>query len=104
MDMNLESIKRAIAAERIRITDHADEEMAADGLSLDEVLDTVASGEIVEDYPSDRPLPSCLVLGQNREGQLIHSVWAYNEASGVAVLITVYRVDPQRWIDGRIRK
>jgi YgiT-type zinc finger domain-containing protein len=28
-------------------------------------------------------------------------VWAYNEANGAAVLITVYQPDPERWIDFR---
>ena len=36
--MNIEPIQSAIAAGHIRADQHADEEMAADGLSLDEVL------------------------------------------------------------------
>jgi hypothetical protein len=102
--MTIEPIQCAIAAGHIRVTEHADEEMVADGLSLDEVLRVMQMGEIVEAYPSDRPLPSCLILGQNQAGASIHCVWAYNESNGLAVLITVYRVDPQRWIEGRTRK
>jgi hypothetical protein len=102
--MNIQSLQQAIAGGQFRVTDHADEEMTADALLLDEVLQAVMSGEIIEHYPSDRPLPSCLILGQDRSGAPIHSVWAYNETSGGAVLITVYRVDPERWIDGRMRR
>ena len=32
------------------------------------------------------------------------TVWAYNEHTGWAALITVYRPDPQRWIDWRQRR
>ena len=42
--------------------------MAADGLLLDNVLASLASGEIIEQYPSDHPLPSCQVYGESEEG------------------------------------
>ena len=54
-------------------------------------------GEIIEEYPEDRPYPSCLVYGDTFGGEPVHSVWAYNEESGFAVIITVYRPDPTRW-------
>jgi hypothetical protein len=102
--MQFEDIANALRARRVRITDHADEEAQADSLSFDEIYTSVIQGEIIEDYPDDYPLPSCLILGQSFAGVAIHSVWAYNPASQWAVLITVYRPDPQRWIDGRTRR
>jgi hypothetical protein len=102
--MNIDSNRTAIEAARIRVTDHADEEMAADRLRLDEVIDSVRGGEIIEDYPRDHPLPSGLVYGQTETGDPIHSVWAYNEKTAGAILITVYRPDPDRWINWRTRK
>ena len=59
--VNIESIIEAIRRNRIRITDHADEEVQADRLSFDEVFASVFQGEIIEAYPEDRPYPSCLV-------------------------------------------
>ena len=41
------------------ITDHAHEEAQADDLSFDEVYFSVVHGEIIEEYPEDRPYPSC---------------------------------------------
>jgi hypothetical protein len=32
------------------------------------------------------------------------SVWAYAANSEIAVLITVYRPDPDRWVDWKVRK
>ncbi|WP_419634089.1 DUF4258 domain-containing protein, partial [Thiolapillus sp.] len=51
----------------------------------------------------DKPYPSCLILGRNFSGEPIHSVWAYNPENLWAVLITVYRPGPERWIDWKIR-
>lgn len=102
--MNIHDIIEAIRNNRIRITDHADEEAQADGLSFDEILFSVLRGEIIEEYPTDKPYPSCLIYGESFAGDPIHSVWAYNAETGWAVLITVYRPDPARWINWRIRR
>lgn len=102
--MDIDDIVEAIRANRVRISDHADEEAEADRLSFDEIYFSVLHGEIIEDYPSDKPYPSCLIYGETFSGDPIHSVWAYNEQNQWVVLITVYRPDPDRWINGRIRR
>ncbi|RMF91002.1 MAG: DUF4258 domain-containing protein [Nitrospinota bacterium] len=102
--MDIQDIIDAIRQNRIRITDHADEEARADRLSFDEIFFSVLQGEIIEDYPTDKPYPSCLIYGNNFTGEPVHSVWAYNAATQWAVLITVYRPDPDRWIHWRIRR
>ena len=102
--MHIDDIIEAIQANRIRITDHADEEAHADNLTFEEIFFSVIQGEIIEDYPNDRPYPSCLIFGQNFSGEPIHSVWAYNEENKWTVLITVYRPDPNRWINWRERR
>ena len=102
--MRIEDIIDAIRHNRIRITDHADEEALADHLSFDAVFFSVVQGEIIEDYPDDRPYPSCLIYGDNFSGDPVHSVWVYNGDNQWAVLITVYRPDPERWINWRTRR
>jgi len=57
-----------------------------------------------EDYPSQKPYPGCLIFGRTFAGDAVHSVWAYNKVSGWAVLVTVYRPDPERWINWRERR
>lgn len=101
--MNIESIILAIRKGQVRITDHADEEAANDNLTFDEIYYSVIQGEVIEDYATDKPFPSCLIMGKNFSGQTIHSVWAYNQKNQWAVLITVYRPDPARWIAGKTR-
>lgn len=102
--MNIGDIIEAIQANRLRFTDHADEEAAADRLTVEEIFFSVLHGEVIEDYPSDRPYPSCLIFGMTLGGVAVHSVWAYNKDNRWAVLITVYRPDPGRWVDGRERR
>ena len=101
--MGIEDLIVAIRTSQIRITDHADEEAVNDALTFDEIYFSVMHGEIIEEYPDDKPYPSCLVMGKNFAGDPIHSVWAYNSGNGWAVLITVYRPDPAGWIDWKVR-
>lgn len=102
--MEIADIIEAIRANRVRITDHADDEAEGDQLSFDEVYFSVLHGEIIEDYTSDKPYPSCLIYGQTFSGDPVHSVWAYNEHNQWAVLITVYRPAPSLWINWRERR
>jgi hypothetical protein len=101
--MDIENIIDAIRNSRVRITDHADEEAFDDGLMFEEIYFSVMHGEVIEDYPQDKPYPSCLIMGTNFSGEPIHSVWACNPRNLWAVLITVYRPDPERWTDWKVR-
>lgn len=102
--MEIINIVESIWSNRIRITDHADEEAHIDNLLFDEIFYSVFQGKIIKDYPGDRPYPSCLIFGQTFRGEPIHSVWGYNEQNKWAVLITVYRPDPSLWINWRTRR
>ena len=70
----------------------------------DEIFFSVLQGEVIEDYPDDVPYPSCLIYGDTFADVPVHSVWAYNEDNRWAVLITVYRPDPERWMNWRTRR
>jgi hypothetical protein len=79
LQVDINTIIDAIRSHRVRITDHADEEAEDDQLSFDEVYFSVFHGEIIEDYPNDRPYPSCLIYGKTFSGGPVHSVWAFNQ-------------------------
>ena len=61
--MDIEALHTALERGLVHVTDHADEEANADDLILDQIYDSLRSGEVIEDYPRDRPYPSCLVMG-----------------------------------------
>ena len=102
MDIGL--LHTAVGLGQVKITEHAEEEAWNDTLSLADIYTAVLDGEVIEDYPTDKPYPSCLVLGRTAGGDPINSVWAYNNQTEWAVLVTVYRPDPDRWIDWKTRR
>ena len=100
--MDIEALRAVVERGFVYVTDHADEEANNDSLSLRGIYESLRNGRIIEDYPADRPYPSCLVLGYCQSGmqaEPVHSVWAYNQGSGFCVLVTVYRPDPARWYE-----
>jgi hypothetical protein len=83
-----------------RFTDHARREMETESfgpIRVDEVLQALDSGEIIEEYPADRPYPSCLVLGRTVVGRPIHVVCAPVSIQRRLIIITTYQPDPARW-------
>ncbi|QUY40426.1 DUF4258 domain-containing protein (plasmid) [Acaryochloris marina S15] len=102
--MKITGIIKAIQQGQVQITDHADEEAEDDDLGFEEIFFATCGGEIIETYPTEKPYPRCLIFGEDPSGKAVHSVWTYDQKTGIAVLITVYRPDPRRWIDWRIRR
>ncbi|MBI1894800.1 MAG: DUF4258 domain-containing protein [Candidatus Rokubacteria bacterium] len=66
-------------------------------IRVDEVLGALEVGEIIEEYPEDKPYPSCLLLGRTAEGRPLHIVCAPIPVEGRLVIITTYQADPARW-------
>jgi hypothetical protein len=63
-----------------------------------DVLNALANGEIIEQYPSDYPFPSCLVLGLTASGKSLHIVCGSNGTE--LWIISVYFPSPFKWQDG----
>ena len=91
------AVCEALRAHLVRVSSHALEEARADRLRIDQIAEITSTGECIEDYPTDLRGPSCLVLGHLTDRSAVHALWGFDEASGQAILITVYRPDPARW-------
>lgn len=102
--MDIEKIKYAIRTSKVNISDHADEELENDAIEDDELYYSTLNGEVIEDYADDKPFPSCLIYGKDKKNIPIHSVWAYSDKHEIAILITAYIPDPEKWINYKIRK
>lgn len=91
----LEQIRSQADTENIRITQHAQQEMAEEGIALNEVLEAIATGQILENYPEHRRGACCLLNGVTKEGRPLHIVCT--TARPVLIIITVYQAKPPKW-------
>ena len=91
----LERVHAQAASENLRVTQHAQQEMVEEDVLLDEVLDAIASGEIIENYPEHRRGACCLLSGITQNGRPIHVVCT--TAQPVLIIITVYEPRPPKW-------
>jgi hypothetical protein len=65
------------------------------GIGAADVEHVIAVGETIEDYPSDVPFLSRLMLGW-RGGHPLHVVVA-EKPTGELIVITTYEPDPGQW-------
>lgn len=76
--MNVEKLRKAISENKFEWRRHALQRMAERGIRQVEVLEVLLNGELIEDYPDDKPFPSALFLGHPR-GRPLHVVVAFDE-------------------------
>lgn len=103
----LDRLRDWFECEQVYYTQHARFEMEHEefGRIRDaEVFEAVCTGEVIAEYPEDRPYPSILVYGLTQANRPLHLVCALDEEGGQAIVITVYEPDPERWVEYRERK
>jgi len=101
MALNAKFIRESASTGAYELSLHADDERLADGLTVLEVEEVLASAELLEDYAADPRGHSCLVLGYTR-GQPVHVVCGLTR-QGRLIVITVYRPSLPKWKDPRSR-
>ena len=77
---------------------HALQRMFQRAITEKSVLHALRNGQIVEEYPDDRPYPSRLLLG-NHDGCPLHVVVAYDPANRQCIMIAAYVPGPDQWDD-----
>ncbi len=75
---------------------HAIKRMFERKITMADVRQVLVTGTMIEDYPTDTPYPSCLVLGWCGIRPL-HIVVAHNKLDDETVIITAYEPDPAKW-------
>lgn len=96
-------IRARIQAGQFEFSKHAVDQSILRQISVQELREAIASGEIIEDYPEDKYGPSCLMLGFTQAGRPIHIQGSY-PARPLIKIITLYEPDPAEWTDFRIRR
>ncbi len=92
----LERIRAQADVENIRITQHAQQEMVEEDIILDEVLEAIATGHVLENYPEHRRGACCLLNGLTEDGRSLHVVCT--TARPTLIIITVYEPKPPKWV------
>ncbi len=99
----IEDVRRKVGLKQYEFSKHAVDQTILRRISVKEIGEAIASGEILEDYPDDKYGPSCLVFGHTKENRPLH-IQCSHPSRDLVKIITVYQPDPERWIDSRIRR
>jgi hypothetical protein len=91
-------IRRKVANNQFEFSKHAVDQSILRQIRVQEVRDTIANGQVIEDYPDDKYGPSCLICGLTPAQRPIHIQCSYPSRPLVKI-ITVYEPDPQKWND-----
>lgn len=96
--ITIDTLRSLCNDDAIELTLHQLERMRQRGIEYEEMANAISVGEIIEQYPTDYPFPSCLVLGNG-----LHVVCGVD--SGTLFAITAYRPNSEKWEDDlRTRK
>jgi len=68
----IDEIRAKIAAGQFEFSKHAVDQSILRHVTIQEVREVFAVGEIIEDYPRDKYGPSCLVLGFTMAERPLH--------------------------------
>lgn len=93
--ITIEQLKTLNKPESIAITEHARIRLYERNISIDDIINGINTGDIIKQYPDDKPLPSCLVLGFSVKSEYIHIVASCD--TDFIYLITAYFPDPDIW-------
>ncbi len=98
MSWLVERVHALICSGDIRISEHGYDELAEDGLTVRELIESIREMVVIEEYLNYPKGPCVLLLQKDRSGNPIHAVWGIpNGYDKPVVLITAYRPDPERW-------
>lgn len=94
-ELDIRELRKLCIEGSIKWSLHAIKRLRERGISMDDFKDCILNGEIIRQYPDDRPTPSCLVLGWVHHGTALHVVIG---CDGVFLYaITAYYPDLNEW-------
>ncbi len=96
MAINIDNIKSMIRENKIQWRGHMLARMQQRGILINDVLNCILNGEIIEYYPTDYPYPSCLVAGFS-DKKVLHVVCAIGDDN--IWMITSYYPDKEDWTE-----
>ena len=92
----LDFIRSCIKHRRIHWTYHVNMRLKGRFISRQAMLSSANSYEIIEEYPEDKYLPSCLVYAEY-ENKIIHLQIAMDLENDSVTIVTAYKPTLDKW-------
>lgn len=87
--MDIEELYYAIKSGNFEWRKHTLIRLDERSIAQDTILEVILSGEIIEDYPENKPFPSCLIF-KMLYGKPYHVVVGFDPANKKVYIITAY--------------
>jgi hypothetical protein len=97
---NLLALERMMV---IKFSGHAIKQMFQRAIRRAEVAEVVENGQIIDEYPTDKPWPSKLLLGFPA-GRALHVVFAHDLKTDVGIVVTAYVPQTDVWTDEYLKR
>ncbi len=94
--MALDQLRHQASTENVRLTQYAQQEMVEEKITLNDLLEAIGSGQLLENYPEHLRGACCLVNGITEEGRPLHIVCT--TSLPVLIIITAYEPKMPRWV------
>ncbi len=105
MSETLRRVQTLVLAGVVEVSRLGLQDLAADGILLEDAVASVGDAEAVEDYPDFHKGPSVLALQRDSSGRPLHVLWGMaRRTTTPAVLVTAYRPDPRQWSEDFMRR
>ncbi len=95
MELCISSLQKICSLQNIEITLHAARRLEQRGISVEDIISSIHSGKIIEQYPTDYPYPSCLILVLSLSKAYLHVVVGTDQKT--LWIITAYYPDKDKW-------
>ena len=97
-NVDIEDLKELVNKGHIVWTEHVALRLLQRDIKRADVLSCIQTGEIIEQYPTDKPFPSCLILGKSTIGNDMHVVCGLDKGV-ICYGITAYYPSLEKWED-----
>jgi len=103
LGMDIEQVRNNISAGRFEFSRHAFHRAVERNIGVGDIIQAGAMAEIIEEYPRDKYLPSCLLLGFTLKQRPLHMQVCCTDSNMVKI-ITLYEPNPRQWQEHRKRR